>query len=279
MASRFQQPFLLCSGSAGGNLSINSTIKVTVLGSGTSTGVPVIGCQCEVCTSEAPENKRTRASMLVEVGDKTFLIDTSPDFRGQILRAGCDKVDAVLFTHTHADHLHGFDDLRALSFRTKATIPAYSSSEHLATIKHRFEYAFSETGYDGSVPKVELVPVCDGVNQISGVEVDVVTLPHGHMNTLAFRFGKFAYATDFKTFTSEAFEAWHGKIDVMVISGLHFGTHSSHSTIPESIEILKKLGVKRGFISHLAHNVDYWRDQDKLPEFCQYAFDGMKLQI
>ena len=254
-------------------------MQVKILGSGTSTGVPIIGCKCSVCTSTEPRNKRTRASLTVTQGDQTILIDTSPEMRLQLLANGIDSVAAVLYTHMHADHTAGFDDLRAFYFRSRKATEIYLLPVYINELKARFHYAFEDTGYQGTSPQVHLNPIPSHPFTVAGMTVEPAPLHHGHALSCAFKFGRFVYATDFKAFPPELIEAWRGKVDVMVASGIHFGTHVAHSVIPETIQLFDDLGVKRGVISHLAHDVDYVRDTHKLPPHVEFAYDGMTIDL
>lgn len=254
-------------------------MKIQILGSGTSTGVPVIGCRCSVCTSGEPRNQRMRASIAISEGDRTVLIDTSPEMRLQVLRAGIEKLDAVLYTHLHADHSAGFDDLRAFYFRSRDAIDVYLLKQYIPELKERYRYAFEDTGYQGAVPTVNLHEIPEGNFTVAGFDVEPVRLAHGHVESCGFRFGRFAYATDFKNFPQATIDKWRGKIDVMVASGIHFGTHSSHSVIPETVALFEALEVKRGIISHLAHDVDYVKHSALLPARAEFAFDGMAIDL
>ena len=255
-------------------------MRITLLGTGTSTGVPIIGCPCSVCHSKDPRDQRTRTSLaIVTEASKVIIIDTTPEFRIQMLRENLTTVDSVLYTHIHADHCHGFDDLRAIYFRTKRSVPCYLPQEMMAEFRSRFDYAFRDTGYLGTKPQVELIATPEGTFSLHGLEFEAVRLPHGSVSTVGFRSGRFAYATDFKAFPDHVIEAWRGKIDVMVASGIHFGQHPTHSVIPETTELFKKLGVKRGILTHLAHDVDIRRDLSRLPAYVEFGYDGLSFEI
>lgn len=254
-------------------------MRVTILGSGTSTGVPVIGCGCSVCLSPHRENKRTRASIMVSTQGKNLLFDTSPELRLQILENGFSTVDAVLYSHMHADHTAGFDDLRAFYFQNRRPLEIYMLPEYIEEIKIRFAYAFMDTGYAGIKPQVLPIPIFDDPFEVAGITVDPVRVEHGHVYSCGFRMGNFAYVTDFKNFPAAKIAEWRGKIDVMVASGIHFGTHSSHSVIPETLQLFDDLGVKRGILSHLAHDVDAVEHQKLLPDFAEFAYDGMTIDV
>lgn len=257
-------------------------MKVEILGSGTSTGVPLIGCRCVVCTSEDPKNNRWRASICVTFSNDTrVVVDTGPEFRLQALRAGISSLEHVVYTHMHADHVHGFDDLRGLYFTSKKPINLYIDQAFEQELKHRFHYAFEDTGYQGGRPdlRLSLLPRDFGTLEIAGQKVEFARMPHGNVMTTVIKFGRFLYATDFKSFTSNAIDRWKGQVDVMVASGLKWSDHKTHSTIPETLELFKALEVKRGIITHLSHEVHYARDQDKLPKNVEFAFDGMTINI
>ncbi len=255
-------------------------MRVTLLGTGTSTGVPVIGCRCAVCTSDSPYNKRTRTSLALNVNDKNIIFDTSPEFRLQVLRADIRTLRAVIYTHIHADHCHGFDDLRAFYFQGKEAVPCYLGREHEKEFKSRFSYAFEDTGYLGAKPQIDLrmIPQRSPFH-IDELEIDFLRLPHGNVVSYAYRVGRFAYATDFKKFAPEQIAQWQGKIDTMVASGIHFGEHATHSTIPETIELFQKLKVREGIITHIAHDVDHVRDEARLPPGIRFGYDGMNFTV
>lgn len=258
-----------------------SQLKITVLGSGTSTGVPVIGCNCDVCLSKDPYNKRFRSSIAIEnlANQKRLVIDTTPDFRSQVLQNHIKTLDAVLYTHTHADHCHGFDDLRGFYFTSKKPVTCFLDPIHKEEIIERFSYAFFDTGYLGTAPQVNVVDILDDPFDCIGLEVDPVRLPHGSVQTLAFRFGSFAYATDFKNFPEHAIQRWKGKIHTMIASGLHFTPHPAHSVIPETIELFNQLGVERGIITHLSHKIEHHKDAIRLPSHVSFAYDGQTIHL
>ena len=253
--------------------------KVVILGSGTSTGVPVIGCECAVCKSDEPKNKRTRASILIERSGKRILVDTAPELRLQITRLGINRIDALIYTHLHADHTAGFDDLRAFWFYSKADLPVYLRQHYHEELKGRFSYAFEDTGYRGATPQIYLNDFAIGRQNIAGLEVDSIDLPHGNVLSSAVRIGDFAYATDFKAFTEKQISEWRGKITTMVASGIHFGKHPSHSVIPETLKLFDELEVERGVITHLSHDVEYLRHSAELPKGRELAYDGMVIDL
>lgn len=240
----------------------------------------MIGCDCAVCASPDPKNQRMRTSIaLVTPNGGTIVVDTTPEFRLQMTRNGLKQLSGVLYTHSHADHCHGFDDLRAICFHTHQPVTCYLAAELIPEFRQRFSYAFTDTGYQGIKPRVELLPMPSGPFEFGGLTIEPVRLPHGATSTVGFRCGKFAYATDFKDFPRETIAAWRGKVEIMVASGIHFGTHSAHSVIPETIALFEALAVKRGILTHLAHDVDYIRDRSRLPPQVEFGYDGLSVEL
>lgn len=257
------------------------SLKIRILGSGTSTGVPTIGCFCSVCSSDDPKNNRTRASIMItnNNNNQNIVIDTTPDFRTQMLKAKVSQLENVLYTHTHADHCHGFDDLRAFYFSTKMPVNCYLKNHFHSEFLTRFSYAFNATGYLGTAPKVVLKDIPIEPFEVIGLDIETVELPHGNTTTTGFKFGSFVYATDFKTFPKNAIDRWKGKVTTMVASGLRFREHQTHSTITETIELFNSLGVKKGYITHLSHEVDYLRDSHSLPKHVSFAYDNQSFLV
>lgn len=260
---------------------MNGLASVTILGSGTSAGVPVIGCHCAVCKSPDLKNTRTRSSILLKHSSgEQLVVDTGPDFRAQALREGIETLDGVFYTHVHADHCHGFDDLRAFYFHHQTPVRCFVSRMHEEEFRSRFQYALLDTGYRGTAPQVDLQVFDEGRLQAGSFAFEVAYFPHGNIHTAGLRCGSFAYVTDFKTFPEEILAAWRGKIEVMVASGNNFNlAHPTHSTVQETAAVMKSLGVKRGVISHLAHEVEYKRDNSGLPTGIELAFDGMSIDL
>lgn len=258
------------------------SLQVEILGCGTSTGVPVLGCPCGVCLSDQPRNQRWRTSIAIKTpSGQDLVVDTGPEFRLQALRAGITNLQRVLYTHIHADHVHGFDDLRGLYFNSQRPITCWLHPDYIKELKHRFHYAFEDTGYLGGRPEIHLTPLPEESGQFSigDMEVETFLVPHGNARTNVFRFGSFAYATDFKSFTDEAIRAWRGKVHTMIASGLRWKEHKTHSTIPETLELFRLLDVERGIITHMSHDVEYFNDSTKMPEGVELAYDGMKISV
>lgn len=258
-----------------------SSFEIKVLGSGTSTGVPVVGCDCPICKSTNSYNKRTRSSIYLfdKKNNKKILIDTTPDLRMQLLSNDITSLDYVLFTHTHADHCHGLDDLRPLFFKQKTPIKAFATDQHKNEIKERFSYAFKETGYSGIKPQLTFLTSEELKKEFQNLDFDYASLPHGSTESTLYKFGSFIYATDFKTFPKELLQRWRNKIKLMIASGAMYKTHPSHSSIPETIKLFEKLSVPEAYITHLSHVVDHLPDSKKLPSHIKFAYDGMTLDL
>jgi len=252
---------------------------VTILGSGTSTGVPVIGCQCPTCKSADPRDQRLRSSILLTTDQQNLVIDTGPDFRMQMLKAGVTALTDVLYTHTHADHCHGFDDLRAFYFSRREAIVCHVAKQHCPDFRQRFSYAFEDTGYLGTKPQVVLAPFENQPIQIGGLQVEPAFVPHGHTETAVFKIGRFAYATDFKRFPDTLIKKWRGQIDTMVASAIRYGQHPTHSCVEETLALFDALAVKNGYLTHIAHELRHAVDEAKLPSHVRMAYDGLVFQV
>ena len=249
--------------------------SLTILGSGTSTGVPVIGCSCKTCVSADHRDKRLRSSVLLTAGTQRLVIDTGPDFRMQMLTAGVTSLTDVLYTHTHADHCHGFDDLRAFYFSSRQAVRCHVAQRHCPDFRNRFSYAFEDTGYLGTKPQVTLVPFDTAPFQVGNLHVEPAFVPHGHTESVAFKIGRFAYATDFKEFPLPLIQLWRGQIDTMVASAIRYGTHPTHSCVEETLALFDALAVKKGYLTHIAHELHHATDEAKLPPHVRMAYDGL----
>ena len=253
------------------------SLRLTVLGSGTSTGVPVLGCQCAVCSSSDPRNNRTRCSVLLEWAGRKVLIDTATDFRQQALREGIEQIDSVLFTHAHADHVHGIDDLRTFTLRTGNAIPAYADRGVLDRLKGLFSYIFSESDAPGYRPRLQVNEVV-GPFDLFGQTVVPIPLLHGPGESLGYRVGNLAYIVDCSALPESSWRLLQG-LEVLVIDALRFREHESHFSISEAIEVAKKLRVPRTLLTHLTHDIDYPRHTTGLPEGVEFAYDGQTLTL
>jgi phosphoribosyl 1,2-cyclic phosphate phosphodiesterase len=257
-------------------------VRLTLLGTGTSFGVPQIGCRCAACTSSDPRDRRTRTAALIETRTARLLIDTPPELRLQLVAAGVDRVDAVLFTHAHADHVHGIDDLRALSVRQATALPAYGSRETMTELAGKFPYIFDPTFVvPVGTSKPELAPrvLESGVTvTIAGVEVLPLALPHGKQDVLAYRVGAMAYLTDLKTIPDSAMEQLRG-LDVLVLSALLSRPHPLHLSIAEAIEAAQRIGARRTFFTHLTHEFTFTALAAALPPGITPAHDGLVIEV
>ncbi|MBI5560456.1 MAG: MBL fold metallo-hydrolase [Deltaproteobacteria bacterium] len=252
-------------------------MKIRILGCGTSTGVPVIGCYCDVCASNDPKNKRTRASAVVTSGDKNILIDTSTDLRAQSLANNIEKIDAVFFTHPHADHLHGIDDLRIFNIIQKGAIPCYADERTIARIKHLFEYIFASNEYDGWKPRLLLSAVNSSM-KLFGLDITPVPIYHGRGTILGYRINDAAYLTDCSGVPEETLEKLKG-LKVLIVGALRKRPHPSHFSMDQAIEFSEAVSAKTTVLTHLSHNIDYVKDSVALPPGVSFAYDGMEIEV
>ena len=257
-------------------------MRLTILGSGTSFGVPQIGCRCPTCTSADPRDRRARTAALIETQGKRLLIDTPPELRLQLVAAGVDHVDAVLFTHAHADHVHGIDDLRALSVRLGAMLPSYGSRATMAELVAKFPYIFDPSiivPVGTSKPELSAHVLEPGVSTaIAGVPVLPIALPHGDHQVLGYRVGGVAYVTDVKTIPDEAIRQLRG-LDVLVLNALLSRPHPLHLSIPEAIETAQRVGARRTLFTHLTHEHTHVALAAKLPAGIAPAYDGLVIDL
>ena len=250
---------------------------LTVLGSGTSMGVPTIGCDCRVCTSPDPHDRRTRPSVLLGFADRHVLIDTTPDFRWQAIRAGIRKLDAVLYTHGHADHILGLDDLRPLSFRHPGRLPLYASDHAARSLRETFRYVFDEQNTYPSKAQVELKAI-NGEFQLFGVDFQPVEVMHGDEPIHGFRFGSAAYLTDFSDIPAASRQQLRG-LDVLFLDALRHTPHPTHSTVENSLKLVEELAPRRAFFTHISHDLPHAETNASLPPHVRLAHDGLKLEF
>ncbi len=258
-------------------------MKITILGCGNSLGVPSIGCDCAVCTSINPKNKRLRVSVLIEINGINIVVDTSPDFRQQMLRTNIKKIDAVLYTHDHADHMNGIDDLRQFNALQKDVIPIYSNTEIINAIKQRFAYVFlPKTAEKGlfrpslEAHIIETAPVHEFT--VSGIKVTAFEQQHGKATTLGYRIGDFAYSTDTNGLSEAAFAALKG-IKCWVVDCLRYTPSYSHSHLEMTLEWIRRVQPERAILTHMAHELDYEKLQKELPDGVFAGFDGMEVEV
>ena len=254
--------------------------RVTFLGSGTSHGVPVIGCDCAVCHSTDPRDNRLRASIFIAVpGQANLLVDTTPDFRQQALRHGIRRIDAVLFTHAHADHILGFDELRRFNTLQSAKIPCFGNGFCFDILKRTFYYVFDGVSrLGGGVPLVELHEVGTDAFTVHGVRVVPVPLWHGRMPILGFRVGNFAYLTDCNRIPDESWPLLHGT-DTLVIDALRDEPHTTHFTVAEALEAIGRIAPRRAFLTHMTHDLAHAATCARLPTGVELAYDGLELDV
>jgi phosphoribosyl 1,2-cyclic phosphate phosphodiesterase len=254
---------------------VNATL--TVLGSGTSMGVPTIGCQCAVCTSADPHDRRTRPSVLISFDGHNVLIDTTPDFRQQAIRERIHHLDAVLYTHGHADHILGLDDLRPVSFRHASRVPLYAGKDTAAALRSVFRYIFEGDYKFGGLARVELHEM-DGPLDLFGARFEPVTVIHGETPIEGYRFGTAAYLTDFSEIPAPSVDRLRD-LDVLFLDALRYKPHPTHSTVEQSLAIVEKLKPKRTFFTHISHDLGHNATNAKLPANVQLAYDGLKLEF
>ena len=258
-------------------------VRATLLGTGTSTGVPIPGCTCVVCTSKDPKDTRLRCSCLIEVNGLSILIDTGPDFRTQCLERQIREVDAVLYTHEHFDHVAGLDDLRPFLIWNKTLLPCFAASRTAAQLRARHDYIFVDGSYPG-VPKLTLneiegpFEVVSRYDKHATVQIHPIAAHHGELPILGFRIGGFAYMTDVSGLPAESYDALAG-VETLVLSALRPAPHPTHFSIDEAIEASRQIGAQKTYFIHMTHNILHSRDNEQLPDGIQFAFDGMVLEV
>jgi phosphoribosyl 1,2-cyclic phosphate phosphodiesterase len=252
--------------------------KITVLGSGTSVGVPTIGCHCDVCTSTDPRDQRLRPSILVSYAGHNVLIDTTPDLRTQALRAKIERLDAVIFTHYHADHLMGLDDVRPFNFRHKGNIPIYASEPTMTAILRCFPYIFDGEKKESNVPRLERVLIDESPFEVLGMEFRPVPILHGSQLIFGFRFGAAAYLTDHSEIPEASMEMLRG-LDVLFLDALRYKPHATHSTVERSVKTAERLRPRRTFFTHICHDLAHERAESLLPPGIRLAYDGLELEV
>lgn len=256
-------------------------MRLVFLGTGTSYGVPQIGCGCRTCTSADPRDRRTRSAALIESGGRRLLIDTPPELRLQLVAAGVGALDAVLFTHAHADHVHGIDDLRAISVRRGAALDIYGAAETLAELARRFAYIFDHTPPQPGTSKPQLAAHAlepDRETLIAGMAVRAVPLPHGSESVLGFRIGSVAYLTDAKSVPEQA-RAQLAGLEVLVLNALLPRPHPLHLSIPEAVAAAQQIGARRTFLTHLTHDTPHAELAARLPPGIAPAYDGLVIEV
>lgn len=254
-------------------------MKVTFLGTGTSQGVPVIACNCEVCQSQDKHNTRLRTSILIELDDKTIVVDSGPDFRYQLLREKVKDLDAVLFTHEHKDHIAGLDDIRPFNYLLHKVIDVYATERVQNALKREFYYIFAETKYHG-LPQIKLHTVTNGHDfKIGKNTISPIEIMHHLLPITGYRIGNFTYITDAKTVSQESFDKIRGT-KVLVINALQKQPHISHFTLEEAITFAEKVGADITYLTHISHNLGLHDAVEKvLPPNIRLAYDGLKIDL
>lgn len=253
-------------------------MKVTFLGTGTSQGVPVIGCTCAVCKSLDFRDKRFRTSVHILVGTLSLVIDTGPDFRSQILREGITKLDAVIFTHEHKDHTAGLDDIRPFNFKQQKDMPVFGKLQVLDQIKREFAYIFSGKRYPG-VPQVQTIEIDENPFSIEGIGITPIPVMHYKLPILGFRIGDFTYITDANYISEESLKLIEGT-EILVLNALQKEPHISHFTLDEAVEMARKIGAKKTYFTHISHKLGLHNSLDQeLPEGIALAYDGLQLTL
>lgn len=255
-----------------------SKVKVTVLGSGTSQGVPVIACPCPVCASADEHDKRLRSSILLQTASTTLVVDAGPDFRQQMLRAGVKKLDAILISHTHKDHIAGLDDVRSFNYLTGNPMPVFACKRDQEEIRHEFSYAFTKNPYPG-VPEYDLHELTTEPFQLGDIPIQAVELLHMHLSVFGFRFGRFAYLTDVNHIPPKSMKVLEG-IEILMIDALRKKPHLSHFNLEQAIEVAEQLAVKTAYFTHISHLMGFHREvQAELPANMFLAWDGLSFEI
>lgn len=253
-------------------------MRLTFLGTGTSTGVPSIGCECETCLSKDPRDKRLRVSALIEHAGKKILVDTSIDFRQQALRAGINYLDAVMLTHCHVDHVFGLDDIRPLNFRHGA-LGVYANEVAWKDLKRIFQYIFEPTHFGGGLPQLipHTVEPLSSFNIGEHIEVTPIEVIHGKLPVIAYRFNDFAYATDLKTIPETSMDALRG-LDTLVLDCVRVKPHSTHLCLEEALAYIEDLKPRKAFLTHMNHDFLHERDSKRLPDNVEFAYDELVVE-
>lgn len=253
-------------------------MKITLLGTGTSSGVPLIGCDCGVCRSLDYRDKRLRVSVHIQTNGKSFVIDTGPDFRQQMLREGIKQLDAVIFTHQHKDHTAGLDDVRAYNFLQRRDIPVYARAEVLQQLRREFDYVFAEFKYPG-IPRIHLHEIENKPFEVAGVIFRPIDVLHHKLPVFGFRIGDFAYVTDVN-YISEEEQKKLQNLEVLVLDALQHDPHLSHYTLQQAIEIAEILNAKTTYFTHISHKMGCHAEVEKaLPPTIRLGYDGLKLYL
>ena len=240
-------------------------------------GVPTLGCHCAVCESSDPKDKRTRPSLMLEHEGRVVLIDTSPDFRTQAMRVRMERLDAVIYTHAHADHILGLDDIRPFNLKQRSTIPIYASAETLEIVRRQFAYIFNGQATESSKPRVEAHPI-SGPLEVCGIQFTPIPAMHGPESVLGFRFGNTAYLTDFSLVPESSKQMLRG-LDDFVLDALRYTPHPMHSNVTQSLALVEELKPKRAWFTHICHDLSHEETNAKLPAHVRLAYDGLQFEV
>lgn len=252
-------------------------MTLTFLGTGTSSGVPALGCHCRVCTSPDPRDNRTRPSLLLEFDDRAVVIDTTPDFRFQALRSGMRRLDAVVFTHAHADHVLGLDDVRGFYFRQNQPIPIYADQYTMDRIRQIFSYIFDGKYPYGGIARLD-PRVIEGPFSLWGHEWTPIPVLHGNLPVMGFRFGKAAYVTDFSAIPETSLEKLE-QLEILILDALRHKPHPTHSNVEQSLALVERLKPQKAFFTHIAHEMAHEETNASFPPHVRLAHDGLKLEV
>ena len=253
-------------------------LTLTVLGSGTSVGVPTIGCDCKVCSSTDPRDSRLRPSVMLRWEGRTVLVDTGPDFRQQALRYGIRQIDAVLYTHAHADHILGIDDLRPFNYHQRGAVSIYASADTLEVIRRVFSYIFHEGEMESSRPKIAAHVFDAEPIRLFGIDVMPIPVKHGKGPCHGFRFGPLAYLTDHSEIPEESVRLLAG-VEVLFLDALRYKPHPTHTTVSESLKTVERIGPRMTYFTHISHDLGHERANSLLPEHVRLAYDGLEVKV
>jgi phosphoribosyl 1,2-cyclic phosphate phosphodiesterase len=252
-------------------------LKITFLGTGTSQGIPIINCDCAVCTSDDSRNERLRTSVIVQGEGKTILIDTTPDLRQQLLQNPVERLDAVLYTHAHADHIYGIDELRRFNQLQRERIPVYADQTTLSRLRLVFDYAFGEGDLRPGIPNLG-GRVIQGPFEIGGLRVQPLELLHGSRQILGFRIGDFAYCTDVSKIPDHTYADLSG-LKILVLDALREAPHPTHFSVDEAVREAQKISAQKTYFIHMSHKIDHGPRSQTLPSSIEFAYDGLTVEV
>lgn len=251
--------------------------RLTFLGSGTSTGIPMLGCPCPICTSKDPRDQRWRASVAIEEGETRIIIDATPEFRLQCLRAGINRMDALFITHDHADHINGLDDVRSFTFRMDAPLPVYADAPTAGEIRQRFRYIWNRNHVGGGLPRIA-VQILTGPVTVGDLTVEPLEVLHGPKPIQAYRLGTLAYVTDVSAIP-EATRPRLENLDVLILDAVRYTPHPTHFSIEEALAAIAELKPRQAWLTHLNHEIGHAQDEAKMPPGVHLAWDGLTVEF